>query len=253
MALLPSLLKLERQRLMTVINQWLEMERKRAPFIVEECESRLTINIAGLPIRIKRDRVDNIILYGEFGKSASAGKFIGIEIALAVLAIILFAVGFFLSQTVGAERAEARATDVAATLTAQPTPTPDTEDIVRSQLQAYYSALVTDANFFQRQLAVATREESIDCDTNLENPSAYSLSELWANDSNFNTVTTQLNDLRAQMLDVRTAYTESCSTLQPIPRADALNYGGTNRDWYMFTGISLIYTFGRPSCYTKGL
>jgi probable DNA repair protein len=54
------LLKLERQRLMTVINQWLEVERKRAPFIVEECESRVTINIAGLPIRIKRDRVDNI-------------------------------------------------------------------------------------------------------------------------------------------------------------------------------------------------
>lgn len=173
------------------------------------------------------DRVDNIILYGEFGEPAKAGKFIGIEIALAVLAIILFAVGFVLSQTVGAERAEARATDIAATLTAQPTPTPDTEDIVRSQLQAYYDDLVTDANFFQRQLAVATREESIDCDTNLENPSAYSLSELWANDSNFNTVTTQLNDLRAQMLDVRTAYAESCSTLQPIPRADALNYGGT--------------------------
>ena len=28
---------------------------------------------------------------------------------------------------------------------------------------------------------------------------------------------------------------------------------GTGNDWYMFTGISLIYTFGRPSCYTKGL
>ena len=28
---------------------------------------------------------------------------------------------------------------------------------------------------------------------------------------------------------------------------------GTGNDWYMFTGISLIYTFGRPACYTKGL
>jgi hypothetical protein len=28
---------------------------------------------------------------------------------------------------------------------------------------------------------------------------------------------------------------------------------GTGNDWYMFTGFSLIYTFGRPSCYTKGL
>jgi hypothetical protein len=28
---------------------------------------------------------------------------------------------------------------------------------------------------------------------------------------------------------------------------------GNSNDWYMFTGVSLIYTFGRPACYTKGL
>ncbi|MCI2229024.1 DUF6089 family protein [Polaribacter sp. MSW13] len=33
----------------------------------------------------------------------------------------------------------------------------------------------------------------------------------------------------------------------------ALNFGGNSNDWYMFTGVSLIYTFGRPSCYTDGL
>ena len=32
-----------------------------------------------------------------------------------------------------------------------------------------------------------------------------------------------------------------------------LNFGGTGNDWYMFTGFSLIYTFGRPACYTNGL
>lgn len=32
-----------------------------------------------------------------------------------------------------------------------------------------------------------------------------------------------------------------------------LNLGGTGNDWYMFTGFSLIYTFGRPACYTNGL
>ncbi|WP_298782476.1 DUF6089 family protein [uncultured Polaribacter sp.] len=31
-----------------------------------------------------------------------------------------------------------------------------------------------------------------------------------------------------------------------------LNFEGTGNDWYMFTGFSLIYTFGRPACYTKG-
>jgi len=31
-----------------------------------------------------------------------------------------------------------------------------------------------------------------------------------------------------------------------------LDFGGSGTDWYMFTGFSLIYTFGRPACYTKG-
>ncbi len=31
-----------------------------------------------------------------------------------------------------------------------------------------------------------------------------------------------------------------------------LNFGGTGNDWYMFTGVSFIYTFGRPPCYTNG-
>ena len=32
-----------------------------------------------------------------------------------------------------------------------------------------------------------------------------------------------------------------------------VNLEGTGNDWYMFTGFSLIYTFGRPACYTDGL
>ena len=32
-----------------------------------------------------------------------------------------------------------------------------------------------------------------------------------------------------------------------------INIEGTGNDWYMFTGVSLIYTFGRPACFTNGL
>jgi|TARA_B110000967_G_C18664543_1_gene449902 hypothetical protein len=33
-----------------------------------------------------------------------------------------------------------------------------------------------------------------------------------------------------------------------------LNFGNpNNNDWYVFTGINLVYTFGRPSCYTNPL
>lgn len=36
-------------------------------------------------------------------------------------------------------------------------------------------------------------------------------------------------------------------------RVPSLDFGTNGKDWYMFTGVSLIYTFGRPACYTQGL
>lgn len=36
-------------------------------------------------------------------------------------------------------------------------------------------------------------------------------------------------------------------TTSSIPE---LNFGGTSDDWFMFVGISLVYTFGRPPCYS---
>ncbi|MEX6626355.1 type IX secretion system protein PorG [Tenacibaculum salmonis] len=32
-------------------------------------------------------------------------------------------------------------------------------------------------------------------------------------------------------------------------KIENLNFGGTGNDVYMFTGISIVYTFGRPPCY----
>lgn len=29
----------------------------------------------------------------------------------------------------------------------------------------------------------------------------------------------------------------------------SLNFGGSSDDWYVFTGISIVYTFGRPACF----
>ena len=39
-------------------------------------------------------------------------------------------------------------------------------------------------------------------------------------------------------------------TTNSIP---ALDFGSNNSDWYMFTGVSIIYTFGRPPCFKNGL
>ena len=37
-------------------------------------------------------------------------------------------------------------------------------------------------------------------------------------------------------------------TTSKIP---SLNFGGNSNDWYMFTGVSLVYAFGRPACYAE--
>jgi len=54
------LLKLERQRLLTIIKQWLTLEKTRSPFKVIECEQRVSTTVGGLPIQLIRDRVDLI-------------------------------------------------------------------------------------------------------------------------------------------------------------------------------------------------
>jgi len=37
-------------------------------------------------------------------------------------------------------------------------------------------------------------------------------------------------------------------TTSKIP---SLNFVGESNDWYVFTGISIVYTFGRPACYSE--
>lgn len=34
------------------------------------------------------------------------------------------------------------------------------------------------------------------------------------------------------------------------PKISNLDFGGNGNDWYAFTGISIVYTFGRPQCYS---
>jgi hypothetical protein len=54
-------------------------------------------------------------------------------------------------------------------------------------------------------------------------------------------------------LEAKFRYTFEDDLDYTTDKIDKLNFGGTGNDWYMFTGCSLIYTFGRPACYTNGL
>lgn len=55
-----KLLSLERARLIKVATEWLDIEKKRVPFEVIECEKMIRCKIGGLPISVKRDRVDKV-------------------------------------------------------------------------------------------------------------------------------------------------------------------------------------------------
>ncbi|RBW57298.1 hypothetical protein DS884_12020 [Tenacibaculum sp. E3R01] len=33
------------------------------------------------------------------------------------------------------------------------------------------------------------------------------------------------------------------------PDISSLNFGGNGNDWYVFSGLSIVYTFGKPQCY----
>jgi RecB family exonuclease len=57
----PGCLKLEQQRLQGLLLEWLAIERKREPFQVVAREEPLEAEIAGLPLRLRVDRVDELV------------------------------------------------------------------------------------------------------------------------------------------------------------------------------------------------
>lgn len=53
-----AFLQLERQRQQKLLGAWLAFEKQRPPFAVEECEHKISVDIAGLTIALTLDRVD---------------------------------------------------------------------------------------------------------------------------------------------------------------------------------------------------
>ena len=172
---------------------------------------------------IADQRVNDIILYEKFGKTASATGLIILEILLVILAIVLFSVGGVFSV----QNANIRATAIIQMTTDAPTWTPDTEDALQNDLETYFADLTADANFYQQQLAAASRGESTNCNLGLlANAPNYNLSTAWADDDRYIPVATELNDIRSQMSDVRTAYADSCNSGIVLSREQALDLGG---------------------------
>jgi len=60
-------------------------------------------------------------------------------------------------------------------------------------------------------------------------------------------------DKLAVAFETRFRYTFEDDIDYTTEKFSTLDFGGKGNDWYVFTGFSLVYTFGRPACYTKGL
>lgn len=63
----------------------------------------------------------------------------------------------------------------------------------------------------------------------------------------------KLSGAFAFAIEAKVRYTFEDDLDYTTGRFPALDFGSNGNDWYAFTGISLVYTFGRPACYTKGL
>jgi probable DNA repair protein len=59
-ALQMRFIELERSRLCALLNEWLELERARPPFEVIASEEDRAVNVAGLELKLRLDRVDRI-------------------------------------------------------------------------------------------------------------------------------------------------------------------------------------------------
>lgn len=57
----PMYLELEEIRLARLLSEWIEFEKSRAPFTVEQTEAQRTVTIAGLSMNLRLDRVDRLV------------------------------------------------------------------------------------------------------------------------------------------------------------------------------------------------
>jgi hypothetical protein len=176
------------------------------------------------------DLMNDIVLHGKFGKRVNTGMFKLIEIGLGISAGVIFVIGIIGMLLVAMPKANEQAAVAEETAAYEtriaPTATPDTEDIVKSQLQEHYRQLLEDATNYQFQLLRAGRGESIDCDSNLFNkPANYTLSTTWAGDPRFAGIAEQLSLVIDTLVPVRLAYDNACTNQIAMAREATLELG----------------------------
>jgi len=64
-------------------------------------------------------------------------------------------------------------------------------------------------------------------------------------------IKTKLTHNIAVAIETKVRYTFEDNLDFTTSKIPSLDFGGESNDWYVFTGISFVYTFGRPACYSE--
>jgi len=174
------------------------------------------------------DKLDGIVLRGEFGKPAR--NFTRTYIGLGVSFVVLLVIGLLLG-TVGGDSADGESNSLAAQPTAevtlvQATPTPDTAERQAELLQSYFTDLDTDTRILQEQFGAIGRGEPPNCAAVFNDPAEFSLSPVGQDDANLVDIMTRLNALRQTLLTARDPFERSCEQNILMDRQQALELGG---------------------------
>jgi ATP-dependent helicase/nuclease subunit B len=72
----PNFISLETERISLLMLKWLNLEMQRAPFSISSLEQSTEVNLAGLPLKLKIDRIDNLESGGKIIIDYKTGKVI---------------------------------------------------------------------------------------------------------------------------------------------------------------------------------
>jgi hypothetical protein len=171
-------------------------------------------------------RLNNIVMYGNFGKRVNRGRLALTQLILMVTLAMLVTAALFVPALLE-EDPQIVAARETATQAALPTSTPDTPEIAGMQLQEYYTALAADASTFQQQFLRVTREGGQDCGVPFNNPQPFILSEGGRAENALIEIANSLNMVRDALNTVREPFVQACSQNAAISRDLALEYGAT--------------------------
>ncbi len=172
--------------------------------------------------------VQNIVLKGKLGKKAnpSAGTLRRLTLILMLLAIVIFVAALLIPERPidpTLVSLEDQLTMTAAVITPSATATSSDPVVLLERFRDAYASLDADSRVLQAQLLTITRQQPQDCTLTFSPSAQYEVPAVLADRAGFNDAAAAYNAAESAIAAIRARFTQSCSTGQAIPRAEALD------------------------------